>query len=152
MARQLTEPNGGGLRRTWVPPFALRRELGEMFDRLWHEEFPFGEAGAVPTMDISETEEGYRATLDVPGVESDNIDIQVHGNRVTIRGHREHEEEEKGRTFHRTERSSGSFSRSVTLPTEIAEDAVAASLEGGVLTIDLPKAAAAKPCKIKVQG
>ena len=142
--------NGG---RAAVPtPFSFRRELDEMFDRLWG-----GQAGwpgtdeLVPTMDVSETEAAFRAQIDLPGVAAENIEIQVNGNLLTVTGTRFDEQEEQGRTFHRMERSSGRFSRSLALPCDVQEDQVSAQFDGGVLTIELPKAEEAKPRKIRIK-
>jgi HSP20 family protein len=72
--------------------------------------------------------------------------VQIHGE------HKEETKEEKGKTYHRTERRSGSFSRSLTLPCRVNEHKVTADYKEGVLTIHLPKVEGAKTHKIKVQG
>lgn len=74
--------------------------------------------------------------MDLPGIKSKDIDIQLNDNYLTISGQRAEEKEEKeerGRTYHRAERHSGSFSRSVTLPCEVGEDKVTAEFKDGVL-------------------
>jgi HSP20 family protein len=81
-----------------------------------------------------------------------DIDIQISGNVLTISGKREEEKEEKGKTFHRVERSYGSFSRSVTLPCAIQENEVAAEYRDGVLKITLPKTEESMAHKVKVKG
>jgi HSP20 family protein len=71
---------------------------------------------------------------------------------LTISGQRQEEKEEKGQTFHRIERRSGSFSRSVTLPTAVAEDKVDAQYKDGVLTVTMSKTEEARSRKIKVKA
>ena len=71
---------------------------------------------------------------------------------LTVSGERKEEREEKGKTYHRVERRVGSFSRSVTLPCPVREDAVDAQYKNGILTIKLPKTEEAKARKITVKG
>lgn len=151
MVKQLAKRSGNGLRSAFSTPRSLR-ELDEFINRMWGGEADWlGADTATPSMDLSETETAYQVRLDLPGVAADDIDIQVNGNVLTIKGERSDEKEEQGRTFHRTERSYGSFARSVTLPCDVVEDHVSASLDGGVLTIELPKAEEARPRKVEVK-
>jgi len=105
-----------------------------------------------PPMDISETDDKLQIRLDTPGVEPEDIDIQVSGNQLTISGQRKEEEEKEGETFYRVERQSGSFSRSVTLPYPVDGDKIDASSHGGVLTVSLPKCEEAKPRRVEVKS
>ena len=89
--------------------------------------------------------------MDVPGVKPEDIDIQLHGNMLTVNGHREEETEEKDKKFHRIERRTGTFSRSVTLPREVEEATVQANCDGGVLKIMLPKREEQRAKKIPVK-
>jgi HSP20 family protein len=105
-----------------------------------------------PLADISETADSLQVRLDVPGIPSKDIEIEVTGNTLRVKGERKEEHEEKGKTWHRVERRQGSFERSVTLPCAVREDKVEASCDDGVLTIKLPKTEEAKTHKIKVKG
>jgi HSP20 family protein len=107
---------------------------------------------AVPSLDISETDKAVEVKLDLPGVTAKEIDIQLNGNLLTVRGERKEEQEKKGKSYHRIERRYGSFSRSVTLPCPVQEDEVAAEYRDGVLTITLPKTEEAKTRKISVKS
>lgn len=69
-----------------------------------------------PALDVAEKDNCFELHMDIPGMETKDIDIQVQGNTVTVTGSRKEEKEEKGKTFYRIERLSGSFSRTVTLP------------------------------------
>jgi HSP20 family protein len=90
--------------------------------------------------------------VDVPGMKPEEIDIEVIGKTVRIRGEHKEEKEEKGRTFHRIERRSGSVFRSVVLPCAVKEDRVAAEYKDGVLKVTLPKSEEAKSHKIKIKA
>lgn len=147
------EPRSVG---TWFrrgPLGSLREEMEDLFSRA------FGEEGGlwpseriIPSLDLAETEAALEVRMDIPGMEPKDIDIQVNGNLLTISGERKEEKEEKGKTYHRIERRTGSFSRSVTLPCPVKEDAVDAQYKSGILTVKLPKTEEAKAKKISVKG
>ena len=155
MANTLTTRRPSGLSSMWRrDPFAaLREEMNQLRTRMWGDEDEGWFSGALaPSIDLSETETAVEVRMDLPGVKPKDIDIQVSGNVLTVIGQRDEEKEEKGRTFHRLERHSGSFSRSITLPTPINESEVAAEYRDGVLTITLPKSEQSKPHRIKVKS
>jgi HSP20 family protein len=137
----------------WRSPLGqLRREMRDWMagflpdnDETW-----FG--APVPSLDLSETPEAVQVRMDVPGVKAADLDVQVNGNLLTISGKREEEKEEKNRTYHRVERSSGSFSRTVTLPCAVEEAKVDAQYKDGILTVALPKTPEAKSRKIEVKS
>jgi HSP20 family protein len=85
----------------------------------------------------------------VPGLKSDQVEISVVGNQLTLRIERPDLTQE-GVTYHRRERPVGSFTRVLRLPVDVEPDRVEAALNDGVLTITLPKARSAKPRKIQV--
>ena len=131
---------------------SMLEDFEHAIGRMWDE----GEEGwfsrRVPSLDVSETESSVEAKLDLPGVKADEIEIQLNGNVVTVSGEHRDESEEKGKTFHRVERRTGSFSRSFALPCAVEEDEVAAEFRDGVLTITLPKTESAKTRKIQVKS
>ncbi len=86
---------------------------------------------------------------EVPGLKSENLEIGVVGNELTIRGHRG-EQPREGVAYHRQERAVGEFNRALRLPIDVDSAKVEATLTDGVLTIKLPKAESAKPRKIKI--
>ena len=128
---------------------SLENLMGKMFDD--GDEGWFG-GTMVPSVDLSETDNEVDVTMDLPGMKPEEIDIQVHNNLLTIRGERKEESEQKERTYHRIERRSGSFSRTVSLPSEVDEDNVSAAYKDGVLKISMPKAKAAQAKKIAVKS
>jgi HSP20 family protein len=132
------------------PLASLREDFEDVMERMFRSDDVWPVGRNLPSLDLSETENAIQAKFDLPGIDPDEIDIQVNRNMLTVSGERKEEEEEKGRTYYRVERRTGGFSRSITLPSEVNEDEVAADFKDGVLTITLPKAEAAKARKIKV--
>ena len=104
-------------------------------------------------MDVAETDLAFEVKLDLPGIKAEEVDIQIDNNTLTIRGQRSSEKEEtdEAKQYHRIERSSGSFTRSVVLPNSINEDETVAEFKDGVLTITAPKTEDAKPRKISIK-
>lgn len=90
-------------------------------------------------MDISETDKAYYVHADLPGIDEDKIDISVEDGLLTISGEKEQESEEEGRSFHRVERSYGSFQRTLQLPSDANEDKIKANMKKGVLELEIPK-------------
>ena len=137
------------------PWTALRQEMNDLFAGFWN-----GNAGGpgvmspafAPSLDLAEKDNCYELHIDVPGMEAKDLDIQVHGNTVTVSGNRKEEKEDKGKTYHRVERRSGSFSRTITLPCEVDTKEVAAEYTNGVLNVVLPKCEKAKPSKISIKS
>lgn len=106
----------------------------------------------MPKVDLVETDNAYEASVDLPGMQAKDIDVQVHGNTITISGTRKEEKSEKGRTFHYSERRSGSFARTLTLPCAVKEDEVAAEYTEGVLKVVLPKCEQERARRVSVKS
>ena len=102
-------------------------------------------------LDIGETPEDLKITLDVPGIDLKDIDIALSDHALVVRGLREERDEEKKEDYHRVERSFGAFERRVTLPCDVDSDKATADLEKGVLTITLPKSQHAKDSERKIE-
>lgn len=92
-----------------------------------------------PASDASADENAYRISMELPGVEEDNIDLAVHDGVVTVKGEKSSEREEKGDTWFFSEREFGAFSRTFRLPPDADGDKIKASLKDGVLSIEVPK-------------
>lgn len=104
-----------------------------------------------PPVDIKETKDDFRVTMELPGVNKNDVSLELVDNTLTIRGERKFEKEDKGETYHRIERSYGSFVRSFTLPSKVKEDGIEAVYKDGVLTVTIPKVEEAKPKKITIK-
>jgi len=106
----------------------------------------------IPPVNVSETKEKLVLTAELPGLEEENVDVEVENNVLTISGEKtkEHTEDDAERRYHMWERSHGSFRRAFTLPRTVKADEISASFENGVLTVDLPKAAEAKGRRIAI--
>jgi HSP20 family protein len=106
----------------------------------------------VPKFDVRETKDSYVFTADLPGIKEDGLDISLTGNRLTVSGKREAEEQTQSDRYHLYERSYGSFSRTFTLPEGIDSEHVNADLKDGVLTLTVAKKPEVQPRRIQVGG
>ncbi len=104
----------------------------------------------VPDIELREEENQFLVRADLPGMKKEEIDISVGGNILALKGERKTETENKSKNYHYSERSYGSFSRTIELPCEVEADKVKASYKDGVLELVLPKSESAKPQQIKV--
>ncbi len=132
--------------------------FGREFDRLLQGVFspatfgyaPQSATALFPALNLHETERGYTIEAELPGFTDQNIDIDVRGDTLTLKGSRESESGKDGATFHRRERWSGSFERALRLPAEVDAERVSATLTNGILTINLPKPEVAAPRKVAI--
>jgi len=106
----------------------------------------------VPSVDISETDSEYLIKGELPGVKKEDVKVMLQDGVLTIQGERKQEKEEKGKKFHRVERSYGSFVRSFTLPDYVDDAKVKAEFKEGILNLHLPKSEKAKPKAIEVSA
>ena len=134
--------------------FSFPDEMGRIFGDLFapHEDgTDTEETSWIPTVDISETENGYEIRAELPGVSENDVNVAVTDNLLTVKGEKRQEAETEGKNYHRVERRYGSFQRSFTLPRHIETDAINAEFKAGVLTLGIPKAEAAKPTEIPIK-
>jgi HSP20 family protein len=103
-----------------------------------------------PAMDVQETENEYLIKTDLPDVKKEDVRITVENGVLAVEGERRMEKEEKGKKFHRIERSYGRFVRQLAVPTDVDQQHVEASFKDGVLNVRLPKSATAKPRRVDV--
>ena len=103
-----------------------------------------------PAMDLVESEGHFVLKADLPGLTQDDVSIEISDNTLTLSGERkaEHESREKG--WYRLERSSGRFSRSLSLPEGVDADAVTAEFDNGVLEVRIPKPEERKPRRVEI--
>ena len=142
---------------TRFEPFRELSTLQDRMNRLFRASFD--DAGRdeslttssfAPAVDVYEDEHKVSLKIEVPGIDEKDIDVRVENNTLTVHGERKIEKEEKEENYRRVERQYGAFTRTFTLPTTVDTDNVAATYDKGVLKINLPKKAEAKPKQIKV--
>jgi HSP20 family protein len=104
-----------------------------------------------PALDISERKDAYLVTVELPGVEADDLDITMEDGLLTIQGERHFAHDSSEQQFHRVERRYGAFRRSITLPAQVQAEQIEASFDNGVLQIVVPKAEEAKPKRIQIR-
>lgn len=138
-------------------PFEELVSLQDRINKIFEESFPRSRkeglmrGGWTPPVDIAETADALLIKAEIPGIKPEEIDIQITGDTLTIKGERKQEKEEKGKNYHRIERSYGSFHRSFSLGIPVKEKEVKATYKDGILEINIPKAEEAKPRQIKIK-
>ena len=126
-------------------PFTvLKRRMDDLFEHFMHgfEIEPFESrvmATFSPRIDVTEDDKAIKVIAELPGMDEKDLDISLRGDTLTIKGEKREEKEHKGEDYYRMERSYGSFSRMIPLPSEVETDKVQAELKKGVLTVTLPK-------------
>jgi HSP20 family protein len=150
-----------------LAPWRKERMLPRPFERLFEEiEYMMGRfwdggnggflpatvESFYPTANLAETEGQFEVTLDLPGMKPDEIKVEMHQGNLLISGERKEEKEEKGKTYHRVERSYGEFRRTIALPAAVDEGKIDAKFCDGVLRVTLPKSEKVKPKQITVKS
>ena len=152
MAPPVRKPHGNGSEvKRWDPVGEIARLSDHLANYLdsWHQLPDERREGFTPLADLEETPDAYVVEIELPGVKADDIDVEVAGRRVTVRGERR----EKARvgTLRKQERTVGRFAYEITLPGDFDEDSVEAHLEEGVLSVRLAKPDAERPRHIPVR-
>lgn len=133
----------------WRTLNEMQHEVNRVFDRWGHHPFGIGE---FPALNLWEEDDALHLEAELPGLELADLEIFVTGhNQLTIKGERKAPVVEKA-VAHRQERPFGKFTRTLTLPFAVDENAVEARFENGVLKVRLPKHEAAKPRKIAIKA
>jgi len=123
----------------------LQRALSSAFDsRGARRQMEF------PALNVAADDSEAVLTAELPGVDPADLEVTVHGAMVTIKGVRGAAPVAEGEQYHRRERETGAFSRSLELPYNLDPDKVQASLKHGVLTVVLPRAETDKPRKVQI--
>jgi HSP20 family protein len=123
----------------------LHREMNSLFDNAWRG---FGVPAVAgdssvsqlqPTTDIAETDKEYEVTVELPGIDEKDVEVTLSNGVLSIKGEKKFEREEKKKDYYLSERSFGSFQRSIRVPDGIDPEKVSAAFNKGVLTLKLPK-------------
>ncbi|HNC08178.1 MAG TPA: Hsp20/alpha crystallin family protein, partial [Anaerolineales bacterium] len=128
----------------WEPAREMMT-LREAMDRLFDDAFtrPLSLSGnnwSIPAVDMYQTDNEVVVKAALPGIKADEVQINVTGEILTLKGETKQENETKEKAYHIREQRWGTFERSIVLPTEVVADKAKADFENGVLTITLPKA------------
>ncbi|MEY2819889.1 MAG: hypothetical protein RL275_3352 [Chloroflexota bacterium] len=139
----------------WEPAREMMT-LREAMDRLFDDAFtrPLSLTGnnwSIPAVDMYQTDDEVVVKAALPGIKADEVQINVTGEVLTIKGETKQENETKEKAYHLREQRWGAFERSIVLPTEVVADKAKADFENGVLTITLPKAEEVKPKTINIK-
>jgi HSP20 family protein len=144
----------------WDPFQDLRsaqEEMAQMSPMLAHALGLYAQQGSsratawAPALDISERKDAYLVTVELPGVEADDLEITMEDGLLTIQGERHVAHDSSEQHFHRVERRYGAFRRSITLPAHVIAEGIQASVDNGVLQILVPKMEEATPKRIKIR-
>ena len=145
------------VKRREMPINDLARAQSEMQDMMRSlfgtRDMPIAwQSVAWPAIDIADQEHEYMIKAEVPGCRTEDIELSVSGNILTIRGEKKQEQEVQEKGYYHVERSFGSFRRDLNLAGDVDIAKIDAECKNGVLTVRLPKTEKAKPAKIKVKG
>lgn len=139
----------------WEPAremMTLREAMDRLFDDAFTRPLSLREGWAAPAIDMYQTDDEIIVKAALPGIKPDEVQINITGEVLHLKGEVRHEEEKKERAWHIREQRWGSFERSVALPTDVMADKAKAEFENGVLTITLPKAEEVKPKIINIKA
>lgn len=136
----------------------LRQQMDSLFDRFFRDPWTVGDMDAAwsgslagPRTDLADSPDALTLTMELPGVEPQDVNIQVTGDRLSVRAEKKAERQEKQRDGFYMERQFGTFQRTIPLPSTVDPDRVDANYKNGVLTIQIAKRPDLKPKKIKVR-
>ncbi|MFZ2634507.1 MAG: Hsp20/alpha crystallin family protein [Desulfosalsimonadaceae bacterium] len=144
------------------PVSQLHQEIDRMFDSFYRGfgwpsfdfEGPFSrmtEGVLKPTLDVSAGEKEYAVTVEVPGVDEKDIQLELVNDTLNIRGEKKQEKEEKEKDYYRVERSYGSFHRVLSLPEDADQENISAVFKNGVMKINIPRKSLPKTGTKKIE-
>lgn len=151
--------NGTELERSEHSRASFRKEMDNLFDRFLRD--PWGIADSetsglplsgMPRTDLADSENEVIVTMELPGVDPKDLDINLAGDLLTVRGERKDEKKEKRKNYHYVERQQGSFHRTVRLPSTVDPSKIDATFKNGVLSVSIAKHPEAKPKQITVRN
>ncbi len=147
--RRVTGLPGWRVRGPFEELERMRSRMDRLLDGFSNRPFRSSPAGVYPPINLTEDKDNYYVHAELPGVRSENLDIQATGKNLSISGKREITAEE-GVKYHRREREAGSFSRMINLADGVEPDGVEANLANGILNVVVPKAETSKPRRISI--
>ena len=129
----------------------MRWEMDKLFEGLTRGFYKEPGAGVFPLVNMTESKDSFNVRAETPGIKSDDIDISVTHDSISISGERKIPAEKEEAKYHRKEREAGKFSRMVSLPGQVNPDKAEATCVDGIMTVILPKAEVSKPKQITVK-
>lgn len=161
VTKKAAEPAFGG--EAWHPFESLRKEVDRLFEDFgggfWGRPFrslarleqSFPKQTAAPAVDVTETDKTYEITVELPGLDEKNIEVNLANGGLTIKGEKKEEREETKKDYYVSERRYGSFERYFGLPDGVDADKIEATFKSGVLKVVLPKTAEAQQPAKKIE-
>lgn len=133
--------------------FQIHQEIDRMFDDVFRNfglSSPGGRPGSSlaqaewlkPTLDVGATDKEYHISIELPGVDEKDVQVELSGDTLIVKGEKKQEKEEKEKNYYRVERSYGSFQRVLSLPGDADANGITADCKNGVMTINVPRKAA----------
>jgi len=133
-------------------PFREMTQAQSQFSKLVDQVWGGRQESWLPAIDVFDAKEAVVLKAELPGMDPDDIQIEVEDNVLTLKGERRFEEEVDEERYYRVERRYGSFQRSLALPQGMQAAAISASYEDGVLTVTVPKVEEEKPKRIEIKA
>lgn len=130
----------------------IQREFDRLFDQLGAGWSNLTDFNVTPRMDVRDTADGLEITIEVPGVAQDDLKVTIEDNVLTVSGEKKSETEKTEKDYRVSERVYGAFSRSVSLPSSVDADKVAATMDNGVLKLVAPKNGKAEAKTISIKS
>ena len=152
LLRRIADWPSYGLRSPFEEVARVRREMDRLFGGLGRDFFSQPGAGVFPLMNITEKNDAYVVRAELPGMKTDEIEISVSHDTLSISGERKIPAEGEDAKYHRKEREAGKFNRIVKLPGEVNPETVEATSVDGILTVVMPKAEKSKPKQILIKA
>jgi len=139
----------------WEPAremMSLRDAMDRLFDDAFTRPLSIRDGWSVPAIDMFQTDDEIVVKAALPGIKAEEVQINVTGEVLTLKGEVQQNQEMKEKAWHIREQRLGSFERSIALPTDVVADKAKADFENGILTITLPKAEKVKPKAIAIKA
>lgn len=139
-------------------PFRELARIEQELNKIFNELVPTPKTGELvevttwsPRVDVYEKDNKLIIEAEIPGAKKEDVEVKIKDNAVVIKGEVKKEEEEKDKTYYRSERFYGVFERVIPLPVEVKAEEAKASFENGVLKVEIPKAVEEKEIKVEVK-
>ena len=139
----------------WEPAremMTLRDAMDHLFNDAFTRPLTLRDGWSAPAIDMYQTDDEIVVKASLPGVKADEVQINITGEILTLKGETKQVDEKKEQAWHMREQRWGTFERSIALPTEVVADNARAEFENGILTITLPKAEEVKPKIINIKA